>query len=414
MNTVVSKIALRYLKPSKKEGFISVIAGFSFLGIMLGVATLIIVMSVMNGFREDLFNRILGFNGHIGIYGLQFGGLQNYDQVADRIKSLRQVKSVTPVVEQQSMIMAQGRALGVLVHGIRTEDLKARKLIADNLYMGTLDSFSDEDSIVIGRRMAEKLNTLPGDLIKIVSPEGSATPFGTVPRVRVFKITGIFDAGMKDYDGTVAFIPMTAAQKFYRMPETVTGLEIFLYKPNDVPATTRQLTEMLGPLAKVMSWEQANESFATALQVERNVMFIILTLIILVAAFNIISSLIMLVKEKGRDIAILRTMGATQGMILRIFFLSGSLIGVIGIILGCTLGITFALNIESVRRVIEKLSGTNLFNPEIYFLTQLPSKIDWTEVTTVVLTALGLVFLASIIPAWRAARLDPVEALRYE
>ncbi len=381
---------------------------------MLGVATLIIVMSVMNGFREDLFNRILGFNGHIGVYGLQFGGLQNYDAVASRVKNLKQVKSVTPVVEQQSMIMAQGRAVGVLVHGIRTEDLKARKLISENLYMGTLDSFSDEDSIVIGRRMAEKLNTLPGDLIKIVSPEGSATPFGTVPRVRTFKVTGIFDAGMKDYDGTVAFIPMTAAQKFYRMPETVTGLEIFLERPEDVPATTRQLTEMLGPLAKVMSWEQANESFATALQVERNVMFIILTLIILVAAFNIISSLIMLVKEKGRDIAILRTIGATQGMILRIFFLSGSLIGVIGIVLGCTLGITFALNIESVRRVIEKLSGTNLFNPEIYFLTQLPAKIDWTEVTTVVLTALGLVFLASIIPAWRAARLDPVEALRYE
>jgi lipoprotein-releasing system permease protein len=413
-NTFVLKVALRYLKPSRKEGFISVIAGFSFLGITLGVATLIIVMSVMNGFREDLFNRILGFNGHIGIASVYRDGLKNFDHLVTELKKIPEISTATPMIEYQVMITNKGIASGALVHGLRLKDLLSRKLIADHITHGTLDHFEQENSIVVGKRLAEKYQIFPGDSLSLVAPEGTSTAFGTVPRIRRFQVVAIFDVGMKDYDGGVVFIPLEAAQNFFRLPDAVNGIEVFLQHPDQAMSVSRLLSQNLGPSVRVIDWQRANLSFTTALQVERNVMFTILTLIILVAAFNIISSLIMLVKDKTHDIAILRTMGASQSMIMRIFFLAGSLIGLIGTAMGSLLGLLITSNIETIRQGLEKLSGTQLFSPEVYFLTQLPSKVDPYEVGTVIFIALLLVFLASLYPSWRAARLDPVEALRYE
>ena len=411
---LIQKVAFRYLKPSRKEGFVSVIAGFSFLGIMLGVATLIIVMAVMNGFREDLFARILGFNGHIAVTGRTSQGLMHYHDKADQIRKLTSVVSATPVIEAQSMLMQHGTVTGVLVHGIALKDLQQRKLISEHIVMGSLDQFMQPNAIVIGKKLAQKLGAMPGNLITLTAPDGNATAFGTVPRMRKFKIVGIFDVGMKDYDAGVVFIPLESAQKFYRLPDAVSGIEIFVKDPQKIHTSMREIYHVLGDDVRMIDWQKANEKFAVAVEVERNVMFTILTLIIVVASFNIVSSLIMLVKDKVQDIAILRTMGATQGMIMTIFFITGSIIGVTGILAGSALGILFALNIESIRQFIERLSGTNLFSPEIYFLTKLPAKLDSFEVVAVIVMAFLLVFLASLYPAWRAAKLDPIEALRYE
>jgi lipoprotein-releasing system permease protein len=407
-------VAFRYLRARRKEGFVSVIAGFSLAGIMLGVATLIIVMSVMNGFRTELLGRILGVNGHLAVYGLGGQGIGNYDALAAEIRKLPGVTYATPEVEAQVMVTARGNNFGALVHGVAPESLRNRPIFADNIRFGDLANFDGENAVVIGERMAQKLGLTVGDQLTLISPKGQATVFGSVPRVRAYTIAAIFKVGMSEYDSSYVFIPLPAAQTYFAMDNRVSQISIGLANADLTAGVAAKIRPMIGPTVSIYDWRQANSSFFTAVEVERNVMFLILTLIILVAAFNIISGLIMLVKDKGRDIAIMRTMGASRGAVMRIFLMAGASIGVVGTAAGVALGLVFCANIESIRQFIEGFSGTNLFNAEIYFLSRLPAEVDSGEVVTVVLMALGLSLAATIYPAWRAARLDPVEALRYE
>ncbi|CAK0757644.1 lipoprotein-releasing system permease protein [Azospirillaceae bacterium] len=406
-------VAMRYLRARRQEGFISVIAGFSLLGIALGVATLIIVMAVMNGFRQELLGRILGLNGHLNVYSESPGPLYNYDALAQRIRATPGVISVSPSIDGQALITQGNAASGAVVRGVRPEDFRTRPTLSSGIVQGAVENFGN-DNIAIGSRMAQRLGLQAGDQITLIAPQGKTTAFGAVPRMRAFTIGAIFNVGMYEYDNHFIFMPLELAQVFFRLPSAVNSLEIFITDPNQVQETRAAILPAAAGFGRVVDWRQSNNSFFTALQVERNVMFLILTLIILVAAFNIISSMIMLVKDKGRDIAILRTMGATRGMVMRIFFLSGASIGVIGTVAGFLLGVTFCQNIESIRQAIQSLTGTDLFSAEIYFLSRLPAVLDWGEVTQVVAMALGLSFAATLYPSWRAARLDPVEALRYE
>jgi lipoprotein-releasing system permease protein len=413
-NAFERMMAMRYLRARRQEGFISVIAGFSLLGIALGVATLIIVMSVMNGFRAELLGRILGLNGHITVSA--FGApMTDYAQLTERLRKLPEVVSAAPLIEGQVLATASnGAAGGALVRGLRPEDLKAKTLIANAIKRGSLEQFSGEDVAVIGARMADRFRVTVGDNVTLISPQGNVTAFGTVPRMRAYKIVAIFDVGMYEYDNTFVYLPLEAAQIFFRLGEGVSGIELMIDNPDRVRDVSFEVHRAIGAQYRVFHWQQANSSFFNALQVERNVMFLILTLIIVVAAFNIISSLIMLVKDKSQDIAILRTMGATRGSVLRIFLLAGASVGVIGTVSGFVLGVLFTSNIETIRQWLQSLTGTTLFDPTIYFLSHMPSKVEPMEVVSVVLMALALSFLATIYPSWRAARLDPVEALRYE
>lgn len=414
-NTFERTVAARYLLSRKSDRFTSVIATFSFLGIMLGVATLIIVMSVMGGFRQELLGRILGLNGHLGVYAAERGHLRDFDAVAAAIRRLPGVLSATPIVEGQVLLTSEaGGALGGLARGIRPDDLRARPIIAGNILAGTLDAFEGDDAIVIGTRLANRLGVRIGDRVTLVSPQGRATVIGTVPRLRAYSVVAMFEVGMNEYDSSYVFLPLEAAQLYFQTGDAATQVEVFVQDPTRVRAVHREIRAALPQPVRILDWQEANSSFFAAVQVERNVMFLILTLIIIVAAFNIVSSLIMLVKDKGRDIAVLRTIGATQGAILRIFLMCGALIGVVGTALGCAVGVLFCLNIESIRQFIQRLSGTELFSPEVYFLTQLPAVLNWNEVLQVVALALALSLLATVYPSWRAARTDPVEMLRNE
>jgi lipoprotein-releasing system permease protein len=405
-------VAFRYLRARRQEGFVSVIAIFSLLGIALGVATLIIVMSVMNGFRADLLGRILGLNGHLGVYA-QAGPFADFDAEATKLSEVPGVTSVTPLIEGQVMATSELGAAGALVRGIRPEDLRRRPLVADHIVQGSLADF-DDDGVAVGDRLARRLGLAVGSAITIISPQGTATAFGTMPRIKTYSVVALFDVGMYEYDNSFIFVPLEAAQLFFRLPNAVTSLEVFIADPDRVHEERRLIAAALGGHVRIVDWQQANSSLFNAVEIERNVMFLILTLIIVVAAFNIISSMIMMVKDKGRDIAILRTMGASRGAILRIFVLSGASIGVVGTVAGLLLGVVFTRNIEAIRQALQKVIGTDLFAAEIYFFTRIPARIDSGEVVAVVLMALALSFLATLYPSWRAARLDPVEALRYE
>jgi lipoprotein-releasing system permease protein len=407
-------VAFRYLRARKGERFVSVIAIFSLVGIALGVATLIIVMSVMNGFRQELLGRILGLNGHLGVYAQDNSGLRDFDDIAGRIRQLPGIVSATPIVEGQVLFTSEaGGATGGLARGIRPEDLRARPLIAGNIRAGDLSRFGGDDTIVVGTRLARKLGLRIGDRITLVSPQGRATVVGTVPRLRAYEVVAMFEAGMQEYDSSYVFLPFEAAQVYFQHRDSATQVEVFVEDPSRVRNATRAIFEALrGRPVRVLDWQDSNSSFFNAVQVERNVMFLILTLIIIVAAFNIVSSLIMLVKDKGRDIAVLRTVGATRGAILRIFLLAGASIGVAGTLIGFAIGLVFCLNIENIRQFLQSLTGTELFNAEVYFLTKLPAVVEPMEVAQVVGMGLALSLLATIYPSWRAARLDPVEGLR--
>lgn len=405
-------MAWRYLRARKAEGFVSVIAGFSFLGIMLGVATLIIVMSVMNGFREELVNRILGLNGHLNVYS-QSGTLQNYMSMVDALEKVDGVVSVRPMIEGQVLISVNGVANGAMVRAMDREDFATKPLISDSIVMGELTNFKDEQ-VAIGSELSKRMGLTVGDKMTLLAPKGKASPFGTIPRSRSYTVGLIFDVGMFEYNSGFIFMDLKSAQQFFRLPNAVNSIEVMGENAQAAETIKKDISNALQGRAGIYDWRESNSSFLNALAVERNVMFLILTLIILVAAFNIISSMIMLVKDKGRDIAILRTMGATQKNMLKIFTLTGSIIGLSGTVVGALIGVAFAMNIETIRQFLEGLTGTELFAGEIYFLSQLPAVINWQDVILVIGMAFTLSILATIYPAWRASRLDPVEALRYE
>jgi lipoprotein-releasing system permease protein len=405
-------VALRYLRARRKEGFISVIAGFSFLGITLGVATLIIVMAVMNGFRQELFNKMLGLNGHVVVHSLS--DFSDFDQVANRIRKVPGVKYALPLVEGQVMISTPQSSSGALVRGLREADLKELKAVSGNIRFGTLDGFDQKPGLALGSRLANELNVKVGDQVSLLTPRGASTALGTAPRVKRYPVAAIFEIGMSEYDSSILFMPLNEAQLYFNQPDSVTVLEVVLDSPDEVGALTPQIVTAGGPSIYISDWRQRNATFFTALQVERNVMFLILALIVLVAALNIVSGLIMLVKDKGHDIAILRTMGATRGAVMRIFFITGASIGIVGTLAGFLLGVLVCLNIERLRELIGWITDTDLFAPELYYLSQLPAEMDTGETVSVVVMALALSILATLYPSWRASRLDPVEALRYE
>lgn len=407
-------VAWRYLRSRRKETVISVIASISFFGIMLGVATLIIVMAVMNGFRAELLTRILGINGHLIVQPVDMP-LEDYAEVAGRINGVSGVKYAIPLIDGQ--VLAQGNVgtgTGALVRGIRGEDLGKISLVANNIRQGSIVGFDSSEGVAIGQRMADNMGLALGDPITLVSPDGDVTPIGTTPRVKAYPVTAIFEVGMSEYDSSIVFMPLSEAQLYFNMENRAQTIEVFMDNPDAVDSLKPAVEEAAKRPVFISDWRQRNQTFFSALQVERNVMFMILTLIVLVAALNIISGLIMLVKDKGRDIAILRTMGATRGAVMRIFLMTGAAIGVTGTLAGVVLGIVICLNVETLRQFFSWISGTVLFNPELYFLSRLPAKMDFGETVSVILMALALSFLATLFPAWRAAKLDPVEALRYE
>lgn len=407
-------VAWRYLRARRKEAYISVIAGFSFLGIMLGVATLIIVMAVMNGFRTELISRILGLNGHMIVSPVD-QPFDNYADLATKFSGVQGVTMALPMVEGQTLASGRGGAgTGALVRGLRTEDMEKLKVVSSNIKSGDMVGFASGQGVLIGTRMASELGIGSGDQITLISPEGDVTPMGVNPRVKSYTVSGLFEVGMSEYDSGIIFMPLEESQLYFNAEGIVQSIELFVDNPDNVDVIRPKVEAVAGRQIAITDWRERNKTFFSALQVERNVMFMILTLIVIVAALNIISGLIMLVKDKGRDIAILRTMGATSASILRIFFMTGAAIGVTGTFAGVGLGVVVCLNIERIRQFFSWISGTQLFNPELYFLSQLPADMNGGETVSVVVMALVLSFIATIIPAWRASRLDPVQALRYE
>jgi len=407
-------LSLRYLRARRKEGFISVIATISFLGITLGVMTLIVVMAVMNGFRQELLEKILGLNGHLLIQPLE-SPLSDWQAVAERVSQATGVRLAAPIVEGQALASSPFNASGVLVRGIRGADLTKLSSVASNIKFGTLDGFDEGQGIAIGKRLADQLSLRVGDSITLVAPRGAVTPMGTTPRIKSYKIAAIFEIGMSEYDAAFVFMPLPESQAYFNRAGDVTSIEIYTDNPDRVDERFRKLIhDTAGRPIYMIDWQHRNATFFNALQVERNVMFLILMLILLVAALNIVSGLFMLVKDKGGDVAILRTMGATPGAIMRVFLITGASIGVVGTVVGFLLGTIICLNADAIRRFFSWLTNTELFSPELYFLSRLPAEMNAGETTAVVVMALALSLLATLYPSWRAARLDPVEALRYE
>src|SRR5689334_6722773 len=365
-------LSLRYLRARRKEGFISVIAGFSFLGIMLGVATLIIVMAVMNGFRQELLDKILGLNGHLLIQPIE-SPLTDWKDVSDRVSKIEGVRLAAPIVEGQALASSPFNASGVLVRGIRGGDLEKLGSIARNIKQGTLDGFDTGQGIAIGSRLADQLSVRVGDNLTLVAPRGAVTPMGTTPRIKAYKVAAIFEIGMSEYDAAFVFMPLPEAQAYFNRTGDVTAIEVYTDDPDHIDDFRTLVSKAAARPIFMIDWRQRNRTFFGALQVERNVMFLILTLIVVVAALNIVSGLIMLVKDKGHDIAILRTMGATQGAVMRVFLITGSSIGVVGTVAGFILGLVICMNVEAIRQFLSWATGSRIFPEELYFLSHLPA-----------------------------------------
>lgn len=412
-SAVERMIAFRYLRSRRREGFISVIAGFSFVGIALGVATLIVVMAVMNGFRSEITGKILGLSGHISVSSYD-ARLKNYDAFASKLALVDGVITAIPIIDGQVMASSDYTTTGAMVKGIRLLDIKTRPLIAGSINSGEIDDFHGDDKIIMGGQLAARMGLMVGDKVTLISPKGRSTALGTMPRLKRYTIVATFEAGMYEYDNNMIFMPLEAAQVFFDYKDSVSAIEILTNNPHNSNLISEQINWALEGIYLVQDWQSRNASLFNALKVERTVMFLILSLIVFIAAFNIISSLIMLVNDKGQDIAILRTMGASRGSIMRVFFLCGSSIGVVGTLLGFILGVSFAANIETIRSWLESIVGARLFDPVVYFLSELPAEIRAEDVIWSVAMGLGFSFAATIYPAWKAANQNPAEALRYE
>lgn len=415
MNNLESLIAFRYLRSKRKEGFISVITLFSFIGIVIGVATLIIVMSVMNGFHHELVGRILGINSHISIQSNHKSGIKNYQNIITKLEKLDNVKYVNPMIESQVMINSPSGSFGGLVRGISVKDLKEKKLIKNNLISGEFYSSKDKNKIIIGSRLAQNLNVSIGDSIKIISATTNKTILGAIPRIKTYEIVGIFETGLYEYDLTTIFMSFSMAQIHFKLKESTSNIEIFSQNINNLSTLKYNIYQILEEDLNniyINDWQEANRSFIDALKIERTVMFLILTLIILVAAFNIVSSLIMLVNDKKKNIACLRVMGMYKSDIIKIFLISGGIIGFSGTILGLIIGILFSANINSIKEWIDNITESTLFDPTIYFLSNLPSKIFISDVILVAAMSILISFLATIYPALKASKTNPAEILK--
>ena len=413
-NQTEQMIAFRYIKSRRVEGFISIAAWFSLIGIMLGVATLIVVMSVMNGFRTELVDRILGINGHLVVYEKNEPYVSNYNQIINKVSDIKNVIAVTPHLEGQALAKSKSTVSGVIIRGVNWSDLAAKKLLWKSLTQLTIDNYKNNEDIIVGYRLAQRLNVNVGDFISLISPNGMETALGILPIKQNFKIGGFFDIGMYEYDNNFIFIPWKKAELFFSTKNIAHGIEIFLKDQKFTSSVSFNVKNKLGNDLVIVDWKKRNSAFMSALAVEKNVMFIILSLIILVAAFNIISSMIMLVQTKKSDIALMRTMGASKYVIIRIFVLTGSIIGFLGTFAGTILGVTISSNIETIRNFLTTILGSELFSAEIYFLSKLPSNIYINEVIMVICVSIILTLFASIFPAWKASRISPAEALRYE
>ncbi len=408
-------IAFRYLKSKRKEGFISITAIFSFVGIMIGVATLIVVMSVMNGFRYELINRILGVNSHMTIYSKN-SQIHDYQLLVDQVQKIPGVKYANPIIESQAMLSSRSKNAGALIKSVKLQDLKNKKQVSDNIVAGDIEKMTERDAVLVGSAVARNLNLKIGDPLKIISAEVAQTIVGAIPRIKTYKVAGVFDSGLYEYDSTTVFLNFDMAQIHFRFPTAASGIEIFVNDPTDLENIKREIYPILASSDDLyaVDWQQSNAGFIDALKVESTVMFLILTLIILVAAFNIISSMIMLVNDKNKNIALLRTLGMSKASVMRIFLICGSSIGFVGTFLGFIIGVLFSANINNIKLWIESFSDTTLFNPAVYFLSTLPSKIFMSDVLLIVGMSLVISFLATLYPAYKASKANPAEILRYE
>jgi lipoprotein-releasing system permease protein len=410
-------LAGRYLRAKRSQGGVALISIISFAGIMVAVAVLIVVMSVMNGFRAELLNKILGFNGHVFVTGGVLDGPAR-DPAVQRILRVPGVTQAVPVIEAQAIAMGPNQITGAIVRGLSLKDLKATRIVAGNIAKGDLKGFGQGpyggDVVVVGDRLAEQLGVKPGDTVTLISPSGGATAFGGTPVQKPYVVGATFSAGMSQYDQAYIFMPLDQAQLFFGREGTVDAIDIRVTDPDQAERLKAPISRAAGPTALVADWTQRDTSYWGALKVERNVMRLILMLIVAIAALNIISGLTMLVKNKGRDIAILRTIGAGQGAVLRIFFMAGSTIGVLGTAAGLAVGALVSVYIGPIQSFVEWATGQSVFSSDVYFLNRLPAKVDWVEVSIIVGFSLAMSMICTLPPAWRASRLDPVEALRYE